>query len=118
MSKNATRRIREFNNEWSGNEHTIERERTLFRLVRIENYSQNQGYFGSDNCYLCDMSIPYGSRQYCGCEWPISIQHFIEFHGHKPNDLELQAIEANYNEIRVRNEGQVKTGEMRNAFKK
>jgi len=96
------------NSAWDGGKlHEIERERLLYRLMTIEQLSSRQGYFGETNCKICDLGTPYGSRSYNGVEWPINVHHYIEFHGHKPTDGELEAVESLFEELKERQQKRV-----------
>lgn len=117
MKKTKGLTAEEVNNKWTGENHEIERERVLFRLTRIDAQTHD-GYFGANNCKLCDNHVPYGSREFGGVEWPVDIQHYIEFHGHKPSDDELQAINFKYEEIKMMQESNVRSGVMRKALEK
>lgn len=110
----------EINTTWSGDEHEIDRERLLFRLARIESNCGSPGYYGSGNCKLCGNGTPYGSRSYGGVEWSIDIHHYIEYHGHKPSDVQLQAINLSFEEIKMKIDAEVRRGKFRmesNQFK-
>jgi hypothetical protein len=117
MKKTQGLTTEEINNKWVGNDHEIDRERLLFRLTRIDEQTRD-GYFGANNCKLCDNHVPYGSREFGGVEWPVDIQHYIEFHGHRPTDDELQAINFKYEEIKMMQESNVRSGVMRKALEK
>ncbi len=103
-------RIEEMNSNWTGDDHEIDRERLLFRLTRIAAASQDGGCFGSNTCQLCTCHTPYGSHSFGGVEWQADIAHYIEFHGHKPTDNELQAINFKFEEIKSKTESIVREG--------
>jgi hypothetical protein len=102
--------LAEVNTDWAGTGHEIEREQLLYRLERIEKYSASHGYYGLQNCKVCGTGIPYGARSYGGVEWSSDIYHYIEFHGHKPTDAEVEAITFSFNEHQMRQEASVKEG--------
>lgn len=103
------------NSNWVGDQYTADRERLLYRLQKIEKFSSTQGYYGQGNCKLCGCGTPYGSRRYGDVEWPVDIQHYIEYHGHKPTDDELDAMHFSFNEFHTREEFNVKQGISRMA---
>lgn len=99
----------EINSNWDNEkEYEIERERLLYRLMTIEKRSESPGYFGSTYCKICDLGTPYGSRSYIGVEWPINIHHYIEFHGHKPTEEEIGAIESLFEELNEREQKRIR----------
>lgn len=108
MSKINGTDVSTLNKEWAGEEHQVERECVLYRLMTIEKKSTSLGYFGSRNCTLCGLSTPYGSRKYGPVEWSIDIHHYIEFHGHRPTDDEMQAINFSFEEIKQRQENEIR----------
>ena len=111
MKSKANGSVKEdINSKWGGEKYEIERERLLFRLTRIEQNSSDTGYFGCGNCKLCGTNTPYGSKSYGGIEWSIDIQHYIEIHGHKPSDNEMQAINLLFEEIKMSEEAKVRQG--------
>lgn len=94
--------LSELNTEWKGDEHEVDREHLMFRLFSIEHLSPNSGYFGQAYCHVCGRGTALGSRNCVGVEWPNNIMHYVNCHGQKPTDQELQAINFMYEELKAK----------------
>lgn len=117
MSKRSNgMKLEEVNKEWEGDQFTTERELLLFRLARIETWKGPQGFMGSSNCKICGRSTPYGSREYGGIEWPVDIQHYIEFHGHKPTEFEVQAISISFEIMKSQHASDIREALFKKSF--
>lgn len=100
----------ELNSDWLNEDHKIDRERILYRLARIEKHSEQKGYYGMNNCKLCNEFTTIGERSYGDITWPVNIDHYIEFHGHKPSPEEYKAIYFLFEEIDDRLKFEVQQG--------
>jgi hypothetical protein len=96
----------EYNSEWEGDQHMSKREHLVFRLMIIDEFCKPGKY----NCKLCGYEYSYGSREYGGIGWNIGIRHYIEWHGHRPSEDQIDAIYLMYNGIRSIQEEQIKEG--------
>lgn len=103
----------EANKEWQGDDHAIDRERTLYRLMYIKSQTTSGGYYGCGNCKVCGTTTSYGSTEYGGTVWPNDLLHHITFHEHKPNDETLQAINYCFEDKMAQEVSYVRQGVMK-----
>lgn len=91
----------DLNKAWAEKEHESVRFKFLWQFTHMPKPSGG-GYYGADNCVLCDEHIPYGTVSYADISVNNSISHYVEVHGHRPTEEQLVAVDACYQERMAR----------------
>ena len=86
----------EINKDWIDEKFKTEKILFLWHLHTLIQEKGSSLYYGPDKCLLCKDNIPYGSLTCNNVTYMRSLLHYVEWHGHKPSDLQIKCLDLFY----------------------
>lgn len=114
MSNEEVKKI-DLNTYWEDSKFESERFAFLWKLSDIAN---DPGYLGSNECHLCGYDMPSGTYNCLSFKIPMSYLHFVECHGHKPSDMEIELVNTIYISRRLQESMRIKIYQMEKSLRK